>query len=92
MDHKEKTVKSGAWSTHHYDRDGHGTEKVGEKRHSLETSDTGGGEERSSHGPHGEVGGSGDDKIETSGKKTLITHITGSMVLLVTSLKNMCLI
>jgi hypothetical protein len=70
MMHKEKAVKTDAWSTELEGRVGHGDEKVGEKRGFRDVCDTGGGGAvAAAQGPHGEGGGAGGEKLENKRKK-----------------------
>jgi hypothetical protein len=67
-EYKEKTVKTGAWSTGLDDRVGNASGKVGEKRRFEDTYDTGWDEE-SEDGPYGEGGGAGGEKRKDKRQK-----------------------
>jgi hypothetical protein len=70
MEHKEKAIKAGAWSTDLEDRVGNDDEKVDEKRGFSDTCDTGGGGTVSgTQGPYGERGGVEDERFENKRRK-----------------------
>ncbi len=70
MEHQEKAIKAGAWSTDLEDRVGNDDEKVGEKRGFSDACDTGGGGTVSgAQGPYGEGGGTEDERLENKRRK-----------------------